>query len=268
MAAQDDSGDGGWFAQAQSGAGLIGGLTAFYQPFISQHWAQSSSSRAYKRAVNMYKHRYQWATEDLKKAGLNPALAYTQGVAGSMAAPVAAHAEYDVDGDAIGRAMSSAESAFGARSRLKMLRDAETIRGNEVEQSRHETFRVMADSHRAESEAKIAEMNRDILEATKESAVTSAKQSADQSVQLTDQMRLNLELQRAQLPSAKAMAEWDASPAGQLLLKAGRITGPASGLVSGAIGGAAGAAAAVRSHRGKDADDFGSLTPKSRRRSK
>lgn len=37
------------------------------------------SSKAYRRAKQMYQHRYQWAVDDMRKAGLNPVLAATGG---------------------------------------------------------------------------------------------------------------------------------------------------------------------------------------------
>lgn len=37
-----------------------------------------------KLQADMYKHRYQWAVEDMRKAGLNPILAATSGISGSF----------------------------------------------------------------------------------------------------------------------------------------------------------------------------------------
>lgn len=37
------------------------------------------SSKAYRRAKEMYQHRYRWAVDDMRKAGLNPVLAATGG---------------------------------------------------------------------------------------------------------------------------------------------------------------------------------------------
>jgi hypothetical protein len=36
--------------------------------------------KAYRRAKDMYQHRYQWAVDDMRKAGLNPVLAASGGV--------------------------------------------------------------------------------------------------------------------------------------------------------------------------------------------
>ncbi len=58
-----------------SGSGLIGGIIDIGAGF-------GASSKQYKRARKMYRHRYQWAAEDLEKAGLNRILALTQGPGG------------------------------------------------------------------------------------------------------------------------------------------------------------------------------------------
>lgn len=50
-----------------------------------------TSSKAYRRAKEMYQHRYQWAVDDMRKAGLNPILAGTNGasVSGANAPSIA-----------------------------------------------------------------------------------------------------------------------------------------------------------------------------------
>ena len=62
----------GGITQGSSGSGLVGGIIDVGTGF-------AASSQAYKRARKMYRHRYQWAAEDLEKAGLNRILALTQG---------------------------------------------------------------------------------------------------------------------------------------------------------------------------------------------
>ena len=61
-------------------AGLLGGLG---QLGAEMGWSALSSKKQYKRAKKMYQHRYQWAVNDLKAAGLNPVLAVTSGMAAS-----------------------------------------------------------------------------------------------------------------------------------------------------------------------------------------
>ena len=58
----------GWAAVAGAAMDLANTGLGLYQ-----------SSKAYRRAKEMYQHRYQWAVDDLRKAGLNPVLAATGG---------------------------------------------------------------------------------------------------------------------------------------------------------------------------------------------
>lgn len=75
----DESGGssgGFWGSVIDTVATLGGGLTA-------QGFNQSEAAKSREWQERMYKSRYSMATEDLGRAGLNPMLAYTQGVAGA-----------------------------------------------------------------------------------------------------------------------------------------------------------------------------------------
>jgi len=50
---------------------------------IHMYQAKKTQQRAFDYGEKMYKNRYQWATNDLRKAGLNPVLAASSGVGGS-----------------------------------------------------------------------------------------------------------------------------------------------------------------------------------------
>ena len=45
-------------------------------------WDRQAASKAYHRGVRSFKNRYQWQMEDMRRAGLNPILAYRQGPPG------------------------------------------------------------------------------------------------------------------------------------------------------------------------------------------
>lgn len=62
---------------AMDGWGYAIGATA---DLVNTGLGLYQSSKAYRRAKEMYQHRYQWAVDDMRKAGLNPVLAATRGV--------------------------------------------------------------------------------------------------------------------------------------------------------------------------------------------
>lgn len=211
-----------------TGGGLIGGLTSFYQPFISQHWAANANREAWHRQLYMAKHGYQFAVKDLMKAGLNPALAYTKGAADTGNVQQQQVPNFDSDGDIVGRAISSGRQGSEYQQRLQLMREELEQTRQATKRSHSETETAAANAREADARAVIAAADRDIAVQTKDMTVSNAAQGNLQTRGLTQQMMMDLELQRSQLPSAKAMAEFDASPAGQLLLKAGRALGPAS----------------------------------------
>ena len=51
---------------------------------VQNHYNSANAAQANKWNVENYKHRYQWAVEDMRKAGLNPVLAATSGIGGSI----------------------------------------------------------------------------------------------------------------------------------------------------------------------------------------
>lgn len=90
-----------------------------------------------------YRNRYQWATEDMKKAGLNPILAATSGIGGSISGVSSAGSfGGDVSNAAVGVSNSAAANraaktglevgkstiALNASSAAKLAADADAIR--------------------------------------------------------------------------------------------------------------------------------------------
>lgn len=63
-----------------SGGSLIGGV---YSPFLEREWNAKAARRAREFTREVMKNQIQWKTEDLKKAGLNPMLAYSTPASGA-----------------------------------------------------------------------------------------------------------------------------------------------------------------------------------------
>lgn len=195
-----------------TGGGLIGGLTSFYQPFISQNWAANASRRDWHRQKWLIVNSPSLQVKGLRKAGLNPILAANSGLGGGVNNPAGGQfASFDADGHAISQGISTALDAMQARENLKILREHAKQEGFRTEQERENVFINQANSAKAAAEAKIAERNRDVLNETKDTEIGMRK--AD-----LGKLHQELELQRAKLPNAKAQAEFDSSTAGQTLI--------------------------------------------------
>lgn len=90
--------------------------------------------------VENYKHRYQWATEDMRKAGLNPILAATNGIGGSIAGSSAA----SIGGSNIGSTMNSAKAASAAERQAK---NAEHLAISQIDKNVAEADSVRQSTH-------------------------------------------------------------------------------------------------------------------------
>lgn len=101
-------------AGAAAAGGLVQGLFATGLASQANKNAKKAARRAYERNVRAYRHRYQWTMDDMRKAGLNPILAYSSG-AGS--APTAQQAQtFMADASSFGKGAEAAVKAALADS--------------------------------------------------------------------------------------------------------------------------------------------------------
>ena len=82
---------------------------------VKNYYNSANAAQANEWNVENYKHRYQWAVEDMRNAGLNPILAATNGIGGSIAGASAA----SVGMSDIGSTMNSARAASAAERQAK-----------------------------------------------------------------------------------------------------------------------------------------------------
>ena len=122
---------------------LFGAADKFVGGAIDYYYNRKNMDYQAKIQEHQYRHRYQWATEDMKNAGLNPILAATSGIAGSMPG-VSSAGSYggDVANAAVGVSNSAAANraaktgvevgkstiALNASSAAKLAADADAIR--------------------------------------------------------------------------------------------------------------------------------------------
>lgn len=151
-----------------TGANIAGGL-----------FSQSSARSAYQ-------HRYQDTVKDLRKAGLNPALAYGQNPGGGAQT----HNFGDVG--------SQATSALQAREQARLTAAQADLLEAQTKDLQRRTFweaeRSIFDSRRSEYEADSAGTRRTVDAEVAPSRIQSARQAA--------------ELERLSLPEARALAKY------------------------------------------------------------
>lgn len=80
------------FFSSLGGAALIGGILGLGGSNMQQNFNEAMMERQNEMNIENYKHRYQWAMDDMQKAGLNPILAATSGIGGSISGASAASA--------------------------------------------------------------------------------------------------------------------------------------------------------------------------------
>lgn len=92
------------------------------------HYNSAASAQQNEWNVENYKHRYQWAMEDMRNAGLNPILAATNGIGGSIAGASAASIGMpDIAGNI--------SSARGVSASSKQAKVAEHLSTSQIEKN-------------------------------------------------------------------------------------------------------------------------------------
>lgn len=107
---------------------------------VQNHYNSAGAEQQNEWNVENYKHRYQWAVEDMRSAGLNPVLAATNGIGGSISGASAA----SVGMSDIGSTMNSARSAGAAERQAK---NAEHLAVSQIEKNVAEADSTRQSTH-------------------------------------------------------------------------------------------------------------------------
>lgn len=107
---------------------------------VQNHYNSANAAQANEWNVENYKHRYQWAAEDMRRAGLNPILAATNGIGGSISGASAA----SVGMSDIGSTMNSARAASAAERQAK---NAENLSVSQIDKNAAESDSLRQRTH-------------------------------------------------------------------------------------------------------------------------
>lgn len=128
---------------------------------VQNHYNSANAAQANAWNVENYKHRYQWAVDDMRAAGLNPILAATNGIGGSIAGASAA----SVGMSDIGSTMSSARSASAAERQAK---NVEHLATSQIDRNVAEADYFRQNTHGVVIDNGIKANNLNLLEQTYE----------------------------------------------------------------------------------------------------
>lgn len=154
---------------------------------VQNHYNSANAAQANAWNVENYKHRYQWAVDDMRAAGLNPILAATNGIGGSISGASAA----SVGMSDIGSTMNSARAASAAERQAK---NAEHLAVSQIDKNVAEADSTRQATHGIVLDNGIKANNLNLAEQTYEKRLGFELQRMDQELQ-------NLRLQGSYLSS-------------------------------------------------------------------
>lgn len=154
---------------------------------VQNHYNSANAAQANAWNVENYKHRYQWAVEDMRAAGLNPILAATNGIGGSISGASAA----SVGMSDIGSTMNSARAASAAERQAK---NAEHLAISQIDKNVAEANSTRQATHGIVLDNGIKANNLNLAEQTYEKRLGYELQRMDQELE-------NLRLQGSYLSS-------------------------------------------------------------------
>lgn len=154
---------------------------------VQNHYNSANAAQANAWNVENYRHRYQWAVDDMRQAGLNPILAATNGIGGSIAGASAA----SVGMSDIGSTMNSAKAASAAERQAK---NVEHLAASQIDRNFAEANYFRQNAHGVVIDNGIKANNLNLLEQTYEKRLGYELQRMDQELQ-------NLRLQGSYLSS-------------------------------------------------------------------
>lgn len=138
------------FLGSATGA-VAGGISSLISGALSNSAARHAATVANQRNIYNYQHRYQWAMEDMQKAGLNPMLAATQGIGGSVNGASALSANYDL-GQGVTAGMSATAAGSSAKAANRQAAIAEKMSDEQIKNLAAQTILAGASAKKYDAE--------------------------------------------------------------------------------------------------------------------
>ena len=141
----------GSFLGSAAGA-VAGGISSIISGALSNSAARHAATVANQRNIYNYQHRYQWAMEDMQKAGLNPMLAATQGIGGSINGASALSANYNI-GEGVTAGMSATAAGNSAKAANRQASIAEKMSDEQIKNLAAQTILAGASAKKFDAES-------------------------------------------------------------------------------------------------------------------
>lgn len=185
---------------------IVGGVSSIISGALNNSAARHAATVANQRNVYNYQHRYQWSMDDMQKAGLNPMLAATQGIGGSINGASALSANYNI-GEGVTAGMSAGAAGNSAKAANKQADTAARVADGTIKKLESEVSlnaasakNVAADAAGKEIANKLAsDLYADNLALYRQNLANAQKQGA-----LYDEQILNAIYQRDVVMPAQA----------------------------------------------------------------
>lgn len=131
---------------------VTGGISSIIGGALGNSASRHSATVANQRNVYNYQHRYQWAMEDMQKAGLNPMLAATQGIGGSINGASALSANYNL-GEGVTSGMSAQAAGNSAKAANRQAATAEKMSDEQIKNLAAQTILAGASAKKFDAES-------------------------------------------------------------------------------------------------------------------
>lgn len=225
------------FLGSAAGA-FAGGVSSLIGGALSNSAARHAATVANQRNIYNYQHRYQWAVDDMQKAGLNPILAATQGIGGSINGASALSANYNL-GEGVTAGMSAQAAGSSAKAANRQAGIAEKMSDEQIKNLAAQTILAGASAKKYDAETYglsvanklAAESYNDNLALVKQNLLNAKKQGEYIDAQKASQqymMNVVMPAQAAMMYAQGNAANSSAAYSGQLTLQSKEATQRAS----------------------------------------